>query len=65
VRPRPAVILEQLEDEIYDLEDELDLAAEEAYVAEDALADEDGVSVAAPGSGPTPTMADLERSGGK
>jgi hypothetical protein len=61
-----AVILEQLEDQLYDLEDELDLAAEEAFAAEDALADEDGVSVAPPGAGPggrAATMADLEGGG--
>lgn len=51
--PRPAVFIDALEDEIFNLEDELDLAAEEAYLAEEAI---EGLS----GEPGTPTMADLE-----
>ena len=44
------MFIDALEDELFDLEDELDLAAEEAYMAEEALE----------GDAAAPTMADLE-----
>lgn len=51
------LVIDALEDELFDLEDELDLAAEEAYVAEEALEDDEAVAAAAGGAA---TMADLE-----
>jgi hypothetical protein len=58
--PTP-VVIDALEDELYDLEDELDLAAEEAYVAEEALEGDDGTGSSAGAAGGAATMADLER----
>ena len=56
-----AVVINNLYDEIDDLEDELELAAEEAYLTEAAL--EEGGADDATGDGQT--MAQLEGQGGK
>lgn len=52
-----AVVIDALYDDLDDLEDELELAAEEAYLTEAALEDAE----AAEGAGGTQTMADLEK----
>lgn len=52
-----AVVIDALYDDLDDLEDELELAAEEAYLTEAALEEAD----AADAAGGTQTMADLEK----
>lgn len=52
-----AVVINALYDDIDDLEDELELAAEEAYLTEAALDDAEVDAAAAPAE----TMADLEK----
>jgi hypothetical protein len=56
------VVIDALEDELFDMEDELDLAAEEAYLAD---ADDEAAAMApvGGGGGGAQTMADLERGG--
>lgn len=51
------VVIDSLYDDLDDLEDELELAAEEAYLTEAALEEED-----AAGAAGGQTMADLEKS---
>lgn len=53
-----AVVIDALYDDLDDLEDELELAAEEAYLTEAALEEADGAGDAGSGQ----TMADLEKS---
>jgi hypothetical protein len=52
-----SVVIDSLYDELDDLEDELELAAEEAYLTEAALEEADGADAGAAGG---QTMADLE-----
>ena len=58
-RRRAAVVINALYDDLDDLEDELELAAEEAYLTEAAIEDAEGGT---PPAGAT--MADLEKAGG-
>lgn len=58
-----AVVIDALEDELFDLEDELDLAAEEAYLTEEALEEADAAAATAAAGGAPSTMADLEPRG--
>lgn len=55
-----AVVIDALYDDLDDLEDELELAAEEAYLTEAALEEADAAAGDAAAGG-AQTMADLEK----
>jgi hypothetical protein len=54
-----AVVIDSLYDDLDDLEDELELAAEEAYLTEAAIEEAEGADAGGAAGGQT--MADLEK----